>query len=44
MTSGCYNKVCLEGTKITGYWRHKKIWQRHRKLFHNRSSKKCFQQ
>jgi len=39
------NKVCIKGTKISGYWRHpKKIWRWHWKLFLSRSSKKCFQQ
>jgi hypothetical protein len=32
------NRICPKEMKISGYWRHKKIWQ-HWKLFHNRSSK-----
>jgi hypothetical protein len=28
MTSDCFqNKVCLKGTKISAYWRHKKKWR-----------------
>jgi hypothetical protein len=43
MTSGCFqNRVCLQGMKISGHWRHplspQKKWRRHWKLFHNR----CF--
>jgi len=26
-------------TKISGYWRHSKLWRRHWNLYHNKSSK-----
>jgi hypothetical protein len=40
MTSGSFqNKVCLKGTKGSGYWRHPKMWRWHWKLFDIRSPK-----
>jgi len=33
------NKVCLKGSKISGYWNIQNKWWQHWKPFHNRSSK-----